>query len=836
MPQRRTIVIALGFVFVSTANLTAIAQDNIARAGTARQSSDFAPNFGAERAIDGELGNFTATATADTPAIWEVEFGAEAEIERIVVHNRGDGCCQSRLRDITIAIYDISFLDDPFGDEEPLWESELLNEQNELGGMTTAGPPELAVDLDDVVAGTFVRVTRLGDPELIGTGGEGNADEANVMSLGEVEVFGTIDPVCPAEGDAEFGDTECSQLSVNGPLDGGPGLYLVSAVGADVGGDEILYTFVAEEAGGTRLVRDADPVDFVEFDLGVGEWSLSVIVDDDRLCDDTSENAMCTEAVTIEPPEGPNKALQRPSRQSSDFNANLGASRGNDGEFGNFTATASADDAPWWEVDLLEDIAITSIVVSNRGDGCCQSRLRDITVTVFDGTGDDAAVVFESELLNEENELGGGGLDGPPVLSLDLTAITGDAVTGRVVRVSRLPDPDLSGTGGLGNVDEPNVLSLGEVEVFDDVCDASVAVCDGLDVFGPEDGGPGAYTAIATGSGAPEIFYTFTADNGTDPALVIGPQALDSVTLQLGVGTWTITSTVTDSRRCVEPGPDGSCSESVEISALGVGENVAFGKPATQTSDFTPALGASLAVDGILGNFTATAGDDVEPSWEVDLEGEFAINAIVLHNRGDGCCQSRLRDITVSILDGAGALVWESELLNEENELGGGTTDGPARLVVDLRDLEGDDIVGSRVRVSRLVDDDLSGSGGVGGVDEANVLSLGEVEVFSGDDGPPDGIRFIRGDADSSGVVNITDGIFALNFLFLGGPDPSCADAADADDSSVINITDGIYILNFLFLGGPNPPAPHPDCDAIETVDLGCEETSPSCAAPDVVD
>jgi hypothetical protein len=37
-------------------------------------------------------------------------------------------------------------------------------------------------------------------------------------------------------------------------------------------------------------------------------------------------------------------------------------------------------------------------------------------------------------------------------------------------------------------------------------------------------------------------------------------------------------------------------------------------------------------------------------------------------------------------------------------------------------------------------------------------------------------------------------------------------DAADPNDDGQINITDGIYILNFLFLGSPNPASPHPNC------------------------
>ena len=68
--------------------------------------------------------------------------------------------------------------------------------------------------------------------------------------------------------------------------------------------------------------------------------------------------------------------------------------------------------------------------------------------------------------------------------------------------------------------------------------------------------------------------------------------------------------------------------------------------------------------------------------------------------------------------------------------------------------------------------------------------------------------QFRRGDANASGDLNITDGVFILNYLFLGGPTPTCLDAADSDDNGSLNITDGVRVLNFLFLGGPEPPAP----------------------------
>jgi len=82
------------------------------------------------------------------------------------------------------------------------------------------------------------------------------------------------------------------------------------------------------------------------------------------------------------------------------------------------------------------------------------------------------------------------------------------------------------------------------------------------------------------------------------------------------------------------------------------------------------------------------------------------------------------------------------------------------------------------------------------------------------------GAGFRRGDSNASGDLNITDGVFVLNYLFLGGPEPPCQDAADSDDNGQLNITDGVRILNYLFLGGPAPPAPGPDtCGSDPTPD-----------------
>ena len=84
---------------------------------------------------------------------------------------------------------------------------------------------------------------------------------------------------------------------------------------------------------------------------------------------------------------------------------------------------------------------------------------------------------------------------------------------------------------------------------------------------------------------------------------------------------------------------------------------------------------------------------------------------------------------------------------------------------------------------------------------------------------------FIRGDSNDDGVLNVSDAVFTLSFLFIGDEQPECLAANDTNDDGAINITDVIRTLNFLFLGGTNaPPAPFPDPGADPTPDLGCRE------------
>lgn len=62
--------------------------------------------------------------------------------------------------------------------------------------------------------------------------------------------------------------------------------------------------------------------------------------------------------------------------------------------------------------------------------------------------------------------------------------------------------------------------------------------------------------------------------------------------------------------------------------------------------------------------------------------------------------------------------------------------------------------------------------------------------------------------------------------LFLGGPPPGCPDAADADDNGELDLTDSIYVLSSLFLGGKPLPAPAGTVGLDPTPDgLGCRQS-----------
>lgn len=120
------------------------------------------------------------------------------------------------------------------------------------------------------------------------------------------------------------------------------------------------------------------------------------------------------------------------------------------------------------------------------------------------------------------------------------------------------------------------------------------------------------------------------------------------------------------------------------------------------------------AIDGNPATYSQTAAAQTgSQNWSLRFARNQYITGVVLHNRQDAQ-QQRLRDITVTLTNAAGRVVYTSPLLNPENMLA-----GPEQLPLALNY----PVLASRVTVSRTADMDLSGG------DEATILALAEAEV-----------------------------------------------------------------------------------------------------------
>jgi hypothetical protein len=179
---------------------------NVALSGAASQSTSHAAGP-ADRAIDGNTGNFSHTTTGDSNAWWEVTFPADEEIHEVVLHNR-DSCCQVRFRDLTIEVRDAG--------GSVLYTSPLLNPENTLNGPESV-EWNLAADNGEPVTGRIVRIRRTPDPDASGQGAVGGSADANVLSLGEVFVMVPDPDATGGEGEENLAPKGiATQSSTNG--------------------------------------------------------------------------------------------------------------------------------------------------------------------------------------------------------------------------------------------------------------------------------------------------------------------------------------------------------------------------------------------------------------------------------------------------------------------------------------------------------------------------------------------------------------------------------------------------------------------------------------------
>jgi hypothetical protein len=74
--------------------------------------------------------------------------------------------------------------------------------------------------------------------------------------------------------------------------------------------------------------------------------------------------------------------------------------------------------------------------------------------------------------------------------------------------------------------------------------------------------------------------------------------------------------------------------------------------------------------------------------------------------------------------------------------------------------------------------------------------------------------KFIRGDANRDGMVNLADVVREVEALFLGATS-SCPLAFDVNSDGALDIADPIALIGYQFLGAPPPAAPFPGCGAV---------------------
>jgi len=71
---------------------------------------------------------------------------------------------------------------------------------------------------------------------------------------------------------------------------------------------------------------------------------------------------------------------------------------------------------------------------------------------------------------------------------------------------------------------------------------------------------------------------------------------------------------------------------------------------------------------------------------------------------------------------------------------------------------------------------------------------------------------FVRGDANNDARVDIADGVWILSWIYRGGVEPPCQDAADANDDGTVDQSDAIVVVYWRLKGGSPPAEPFPEC------------------------
>lgn len=178
--NKRVIYPGLALAAWSSASATLVFLPIDISSGSGSSATQSTPTTGtppgggfADRAINGNLGDFTHTNPGDPSPNLTVDLGRDETFNRVIVHNR-DGCCGERLSDITVSLSDSG--------ANNIYTSAVTNPGNTLGS-----PAFLTFDLPSSLTARSINVAR--------AGGTGSAP--GVLSIGEIQVGALSDVSLP---------------------------------------------------------------------------------------------------------------------------------------------------------------------------------------------------------------------------------------------------------------------------------------------------------------------------------------------------------------------------------------------------------------------------------------------------------------------------------------------------------------------------------------------------------------------------------------------------------------------------------------------------------------
>jgi uncharacterized repeat protein (TIGR01451 family) len=389
---------------------TLAASSNVALGKTATQSSTYAANTGAGNAIDGNTdGNFShgslTYTNLDSNAWWQVDLGASATINSVVVWNRTD-CCGDRLSDYWVFVSNTPFsaTDTP---------ATLQSRAGTYSSHQTSAPsPSTSISFSSAL-GQYVRV---------------QLSAANYLGLAEVQVMGTIGASSNlalgktatqsstyaagtgagnaidgnTDGNFSHGSLTYTNLDSNAwwQVDLGASATINSVVvwnRTDCCGDRLsdYWVFVSntpfsatdtpatlQSRAGTYSSHQTSapsPSTSISFGTVAGQY-VRIQLSGANYLGLAEVQVMGTLAASS------NVALGKTATQSSTYAAGTGAGNAIDGNTdGNFShgsvSHTNLDSNAWWQVDLGASATVNSVVVWNRTD-CCGDRLSDYWVFV----------------------------------------------------------------------------------------------------------------------------------------------------------------------------------------------------------------------------------------------------------------------------------------------------------------------------------------------------------------------------------------------------------------------------------------------------------------------